>query len=31
VRRHLTAHPPNARARFFDYQISGCGLTVTVC
>ncbi len=31
VRRGLTAHPPNARARFFDYQISGCGLTVTVC
>ncbi len=31
VRRRLTADPPNARARFFDYQISGCGLTVTVC
>lgn len=31
VRRALTAHPPNARSRFFDYQISGSGLTVTVC
>jgi galactokinase/mevalonate kinase-like predicted kinase len=31
VRRQLTAHPPNARARFFDYQISASGLTVTVC
>ncbi|MCX6560658.1 MAG: hypothetical protein NTZ26_09085 [Candidatus Aminicenantes bacterium] len=31
VQRRLTAHPPNARARFFDYQISRRGLTVTVC
>ncbi len=31
VRRRLMAHPPNARARFFDYQISRRGLTVTVC
>ncbi len=31
VRRRLIAHPPNARARFFDYQISRRGLTVTVC
>jgi fucokinase len=31
VRRTLTSHPPNPRARFFDYQISRQGLTVTVC
>ena len=31
IRRTLTNDPPNARARFFDYQISRQGLTVTVC
>ncbi len=31
IRRALTNEPPNPRARFFDYQISRQGLTVTVC
>ena len=31
IRRALTSDPPNARARFFDFQISSQGLTVTVC
>jgi galactokinase/mevalonate kinase-like predicted kinase len=31
VRRALEASPPNPRARFFDYEISAQGLTVTVC
>jgi fucokinase len=31
IRRTLTNNPPNPRARFFDYQISRQGLTVTVC
>ncbi len=31
VRKELTAHPPNARARFFEYRVSGEGLAVTVC
>jgi galactokinase/mevalonate kinase-like predicted kinase len=31
VRRLLEADPPNARARFFDFSVSGEGLVVTVC
>ena len=31
IRRTLTNDAPNPRARFFDYQISRQGLTVTVC
>jgi galactokinase/mevalonate kinase-like predicted kinase len=30
VRRMLEADPPNERARFFDYNVSGEGLVVTV-
>jgi len=31
VREMLEAEPPNKRARFFDFDISDEGLTVTVC
>jgi len=31
VRKMLEAEPPNERARFFDFDISDEGLTVTVC
>ena len=31
VRRMLENHPPNDRARFFDFRVSTDGLTVTVC
>jgi fucokinase len=31
VREMLEAEPPNERARFFDFDISDEGLTVTVC
>ena len=31
VREMLEAEPPNERARFFDFDISNVGLTVTVC
>ncbi len=31
LRRELEAEPPNAKARFFDYEISRSGLVVTVC
>jgi len=31
VREMLEAEPPNKRARFFDFDISNEGLTVTVC
>ena len=31
VRRSLTQHPPNPRARFFGYEIDDSGLSVTVC
>jgi hypothetical protein len=31
VRRMLEAEPPNERARFFDFDVSNVGLTVTVC
>ena len=31
IRRLLEEKPPNARARFFDYEISHEGLNVTVC
>jgi galactokinase/mevalonate kinase-like predicted kinase len=31
VREMLEANPPNERARFFDFEISNEGLTVTVC
>jgi len=31
VRNMLEAEPPNKRARFFDFDISDEGLTVTVC
>jgi galactokinase/mevalonate kinase-like predicted kinase len=31
VRRSLSLHPPNPRARFFGYEIDERGLTVTVC
>jgi galactokinase/mevalonate kinase-like predicted kinase len=31
VRRTLTQNPPNARARFFDFDINQEGLVVTVC
>lgn len=30
IRRHLTAHPPNALARFFDFDVDQTGLRVTV-
>jgi galactokinase/mevalonate kinase-like predicted kinase len=31
IRTELEAHPPNDRARFFGFEISGEGLTVTTC
>jgi len=31
VRRMLEAEPPNERARFFDFEVSRTGLTVTAC
>jgi fucokinase len=31
VRQTLEAEPPNDRARFFDFDVSSEGLTVTVC
>ena len=31
VRRRLEAEPCNERARFFDFDVSNVGLTVTVC
>lgn len=31
VQKMLEAEPPNERARFFDFDISNEGLTVTVC
>jgi galactokinase/mevalonate kinase-like predicted kinase len=31
VRARLESDPPNERARFFEYDISGKGLSVTVC
>ena len=31
LRRELEADPPNAKARFFDYDINRSGLVVTVC
>jgi fucokinase len=31
LRAELKAHPPNDRARFFDFDISAEGLAVTVC
>jgi len=31
LRRELEAEPPNAKARFFDYEINRSGLVVTVC
>jgi len=31
VRRMLEAEPSNERARFFDFDVSNVGLTVTVC
>ncbi|UCG55659.1 MAG: hypothetical protein JSU70_12410 [Phycisphaerales bacterium] len=31
VRQTLGANPPNERARFFDFDVSNEGLTVTVC
>ena len=31
VREMLESHPPNERARFFDFDISREGLTVSVC
>ncbi len=31
VRRMLEAEPSNERARFFDFDVSSVGLTVTVC
>lgn len=31
LRTELEAHPPNDRARFFDFEISTEGLAVTVC
>jgi len=30
IRRHLTAHPPNALARFFDFDVDQTGLKITV-
>lgn len=30
IRRHLTQHPPNALARFFDFDVDQTGLKVTV-
>lgn len=31
MHRRLTADPPNPRARFFDFAISGDGLSLSVC
>jgi galactokinase/mevalonate kinase-like predicted kinase len=31
LREELEAHPPNDRARFFEFDISADGLAVTVC
>jgi len=31
VRKMLEAEPPNARARFFEFDISREGLVVTAC
>ena len=31
LRAELEAHPPNDRARFFDFAVSADGLAVTVC
>jgi len=31
VRRELTQNPPNARARFFDFDVNQEGLVVSVC
>jgi galactokinase/mevalonate kinase-like predicted kinase len=31
VRRRLESEPPNPRARFFDFQVSPEGLSVSVC
>lgn len=31
VTRLLEESPPNARARFFDFQVSDSGLAVSVC
>ena len=31
ARRELERHPPNERARFFDFAVSGSGLEVTTC
>jgi len=31
VRAELEAHPPNDRARFFEFGVSAVGLAVTVC
>jgi galactokinase/mevalonate kinase-like predicted kinase len=31
VARLLHESPPNERARFFDFQVSDCGLAVSVC
>jgi len=31
VRKLLDSEPPNERARFFDFDVSNVGLTITVC
>ena len=31
IRQMLSAEPPNERARFFDFDVSNVGLTITVC
>ncbi|MFO7901729.1 MAG: fucose pyrophosphorylase domain-containing protein [Planctomycetota bacterium] len=31
ARRELNAHPPNERARFFDFSVNNRGLEVSVC
>jgi galactokinase/mevalonate kinase-like predicted kinase len=31
LRNLLEADPPNARARFFDFEVSGEGLSLSVC